>query len=109
MKIVMRCISLYNESCAGAYTPILLLVKRQIQSNYCVKQRCNMEVPKGAVEDAVVVESGREWERPGRLHVFGVIGGVQSWHEVFDTISEMEEWLRSHPTYKVYSSWVSVL
>lgn len=53
---------------------------------------------------------GREgYGMPRRLHVFGVREGMKSWHEVFDTIQEMEEWLSKHPTYRVYSSWVSIL
>lgn len=109
MNIVMRCTSLYNRFCVGAYYPIPLLVKSQIQRNYCDKQGSIMEVSKGVIEDAAVVESRREWEKPGRLHVFGVREGMKSWHEVFDTIQEMEEWLSKHPTYRVYSSWVSIL
>lgn len=37
-----------------------------------------MEVSKGVIADAGVVESRREWEKPGRLHVFGVNEGMES-------------------------------
>lgn len=49
------------------------------------------------------------WKMPGRLHVFGTKEDMRTWHEVFCTVSEMEEWLKNHPTYKVYSRWVSTV
>lgn len=64
------------------------------------KQRIIMRTPQRVVSDA---GKARRW------HVFGVNEGMQSWHEVFDTIREMEEWLRRHPEYRVYSRWMSNL
>ena len=52
--------------------------------------------------------SERDWRKPGRRHAFGMKGdGKTSWHVVFDSEKELEEWITSHPSFIVYSRWLS--
>lgn len=45
---------------------------------------------------------------PERVYAFGTIHPERtSWLEVFDTFEDLNVFLKSHPKYELYSSWVS--